>query len=161
MSIPAYKKVQDYILENIENESFEEDSQIPSEHELAKQFKVSRMTINRAIVELSQQGILTRVRGRGTFVAKKRVKSSPIRVVDISTEIMDRGSKYQIEIISQRVLPASKIIAKKLSVPEEESIYFCHLLHLENGMPLAMEKRYVSRSLVPQFFEQVSLSSLR
>lgn len=154
MSIPVYKKVQNYILENIENDIFEEGKQIPSEHILAKQFGVSRMTVNRAIVELSQQGVLKRVQGSGTFVSSKRVASPPIRIVDISTEILSRGSEYRIEMIAQKLQSASKSIAKKLEIPEGETVYFCHLLHHENNIPLAMEKRYVSRTLVPRFFEQ-------
>ncbi|WP_077929111.1 UTRA domain-containing protein [Wohlfahrtiimonas populi] len=154
MSIPVYKKVQNYILESIENDIFEEGKQIPSEHILAKQFGVSRMTVNRAIVELSQQGVLKRVQGSGTFVSSKRVASPPIRIVDISTEILSRGSEYRIEMIAQKLQSASKSIAKKLEIPEGETVYFCHLLHHENNIPLAMEKRYVSRTLVPRFFEQ-------
>lgn len=154
MSIPIYKKVQNYILENIENDIFEEGEQIPSEHILAKHFGVSRMTVNRAIVELSQQGILKRIQGSGTFVAGKRVASPTIRIVDISTEILARGSEYRIEMIEQKLLSSPKSIAKKLEIPEGETVYFCHLLHHENDIPLAMEKRYVSRTYVPQFFEQ-------
>ena len=154
MSIPVYKKVQNYILESIENDIFEEGKQIPSEHILAKHFGVSRMTVNRAIVELSQQGVLKRIQGSGTFVSSKRVASPPIRIVDISTEILSRGSKYRIEMIAQKLQSASKSIAKKLEIPEGETVYFCHLLHHENNIPLAMEKRYVSRTLVPRFFEQ-------
>jgi len=154
MSIPVYKKVQNYILESIENDIFEEGKQIPSEHILAKQFGVSRMTVNRAIVELSQQGVLKRIQGSGTFVSSKRVASPPIRIVDISTEILSRGSEYRIEMIAQKLQSASKSIAKKLEIPEGETVYFCHLLHHENNIPLAMEKRYVSRTLVPRFFEQ-------
>lgn len=154
MSIPIYKKVQNYILESIESDLFEEGEQIPSEIIIAKQFGVSRMTVNRAIVELSQQGILKRVQGSGTFVSSKRVASPPIRIVDISTEILARGSKYHIEMITQTLQSASKNIAKKLDIPEGETVFFCHLLHFENDIPLAMEKRYVSHSLVPKFFEQ-------
>ena len=154
MSIPVYKKVQNYILESIDNDLFEEGEQIPSEHILAKKFGVSRMTVNRAIVELSQQGVLKRIQGSGTFVAGKRVASPPIRIVDISKEIQDRGSAYKIEMITQKLLSSPKSIAKKLEIPEGETVYFCHLLHLENDVPLAMEKRYVSRTLVPKFFEQ-------
>ena len=72
MSIPIYKKVQNYILEKIENNEYSEGEQIPTEQELSQLFNASRMTINRAITELSRQNILKRIQGSGTFVMPKK-----------------------------------------------------------------------------------------
>lgn len=42
---------------------------VPSEATLMQQFGISRMTVNRALRELNQEGMVTRVQGSGTFVA--------------------------------------------------------------------------------------------
>ncbi|GGZ74408.1 histidine utilization repressor [Ignatzschineria indica] len=154
MSIPIYKKVQNYILEKIENNEYSEGEQIPTEQELSQLFNASRMTINRAITELSRQNILKRIQGSGTFVMPKKASSQPLTVVDIVGEIENRGNRHRAEIIAQKLLPASGLVAKKLEVPIESTLYFCHIIHFENDLPLAIEKRYIPHQLVPNFFEQ-------
>lgn len=154
MSIPIYKKVQNYILDKIDKNIFLEGEKIPTEQELSKIFNASRMTINRAITELSQQNILKRIQGSGTFVMPKKASSQPLKVVDIVGEIEGRGNQHKAEIISQKLIPASTIIAKKLEIDIDTTLYFCHIIHYENDLPLAVEKRFVPHHLVPNFFEQ-------
>ncbi|EFY03228.1 GntR family transcriptional regulator [Streptococcus dysgalactiae subsp. dysgalactiae ATCC 27957] len=48
---------------------------LPTEKELSEQFSVSCITSKRALVELEQEGLITRSRGKGSFVAEKQVKS--------------------------------------------------------------------------------------
>ncbi len=154
MSIPIYKQVQNFILENIERNIYAVGEKIPTEHELAEIFQASRMTINRAITELRQQDILKSVQGSGTFVMPKKVSSQPLRVVDIVGEIEGRGSSYRAQIITQKLIPASTFLAKKLDATEGDTLYFCHIIHFENELPLTVEKRFVPMKLVSGFFEQ-------
>lgn len=67
--IPLYHQIELYILGLIRQQNLGTDSQLPSEMELAHHFGVTRLTIRRALERLTQQGVLYRQRGRGTFVA--------------------------------------------------------------------------------------------
>jgi DNA-binding LacI/PurR family transcriptional regulator len=65
---PFYEQLKILLRRRIANGEFKADSAIPDERSLAAQMGISRMTARRAIVELSDEGLLRRVRGRGTFV---------------------------------------------------------------------------------------------
>ena len=65
---PKYVQIQNYILQKIESGEYTAGDKIPSEIELARQFDVSRLTVNPAVKELANSGIVERVQGKGTFV---------------------------------------------------------------------------------------------
>jgi len=69
-SIPLYYQIKEVIKEKIKSEQWKEDDRLPNELELAELFQVSRATIRQAVLELVNEGLLTRVKGRGTFIKK-------------------------------------------------------------------------------------------
>ncbi|MDO5365670.1 MAG: GntR family transcriptional regulator [Streptococcus dysgalactiae] len=70
-----YKKIYHFIKEQIASGRLQIGDRLPTEKELSAQFSVSRITSKRALVELEQEGLITRSRGKGSFVAEKQVKS--------------------------------------------------------------------------------------
>ncbi len=65
---PLYQQVQDHVLRQIKTGAWLPSDRIASENELAATLQVSRLTVNRAMRELSDQGYLVRIAGVGTFV---------------------------------------------------------------------------------------------
>src|SRR3972149_486138 len=74
-------------------------ARIPSEHELVGTMGVSRMTVNRALREMAEQGELVRIAGVGTFVGEQKAQSGLMRVANIADEIRGRGHKDACEIL--------------------------------------------------------------
>ncbi|KAF5066158.1 putative fructoselysine utilization operon transcriptional repressor [anaerobic digester metagenome] len=70
-----YEQVSNYIEIMIEKGTLTSGSKIPSEQELCELFNTSRITVRRAIKELSDKGVLEAVHGKGTFVSSKIKKS--------------------------------------------------------------------------------------
>lgn len=70
-----YKKIYHFIKEQIASGRLQIGDRLPTEKELSEQFSVSRITSQRALVELEHEGLITRSRGKGSFVAKKQVTS--------------------------------------------------------------------------------------
>jgi GntR family transcriptional regulator, arabinose operon transcriptional repressor len=68
---PKYQMVKDYVLSQIENQEFTEDERIPSESEFSKLLDVSSITVRKALSELVNEGVIYRVRGKGSFVASQ------------------------------------------------------------------------------------------
>lgn len=66
--VPLYRQVMDGITADIENGTYSVGSRIPSEAELSEIYSVSRITVRRAVKELSAEGLLTKKQGKGTFV---------------------------------------------------------------------------------------------
>ncbi len=83
MSTPAYQEIKDFILARIHAGEWAEGDQVPSENELAREFKVARMTVNRALRELTAEQVLTRIQGAGTFVARPKYESTLVAIRSI------------------------------------------------------------------------------
>lgn len=63
-----YKWIKQEIKEKIERHELKEGQVIPSESELCARYQVSRITVRKAIDELVRDGLVYRIKGKGTFV---------------------------------------------------------------------------------------------
>ena len=66
---PLYMRIKDDIKTDIKNGKYKKGDKIPTEPELSSAYDVSRITVRRAIEELSSEGYLIKKQGRGTFVS--------------------------------------------------------------------------------------------
>jgi len=154
MKTAKFTIIKDHICHMIENGEWEQHAKVPSENELADQFSVSRMTARRALQELTEQGLLIRSQGAGTFVATFKSQSSLLEIRNIADEIQQRGHKHhalQIELISVDV---NNEVAILLGLKESDHVFYSEVLHFENNEPIQLEQRYVSSQLVPNYLEQ-------
>lgn len=67
---PLYIQIREYMLDNITNNKWPPNKKIPSENELARKFNVSRITVSSAISQLVKEGIIYRIKGKGSFVSE-------------------------------------------------------------------------------------------
>ena len=73
---PAYQTIKNHVLSKIRDGAWIVGDAIPTEESLAREFGVSRMTVNRAIRELSDEQIVKRIQGSGTYVAQHKYQST-------------------------------------------------------------------------------------
>ena len=93
--LPLYQRVKNYILENIGTGQWQPGDRIPSEAKIVKTLGISRMTVNRALRELTDQGRLVRLQGVGTFVARSKPEFALLEIKNISQEITEKGGRYR------------------------------------------------------------------
>jgi len=152
--LPQYQKLKNHICREIDSGHWSEGHKISSENQLAEQFQVSRMTANRAVKELSQAGILTRVAGVGTFVAEKVPQASLFEIKNIAREIRDRGHAYSAGVVLLDTEPATEITALELEIPVATPVYHSLVIHRENGLPVQLEDRHVNPAMAPAYLKQ-------
>ena len=92
---PAYLRVKQHVLAQIQSGTWQEGEAIPGEEALARTFGVSRMTVNRAIRELSDEQIVERVQGSGTYVAQQKYQATLVEIRNIAEEIAARGHVHR------------------------------------------------------------------
>ena len=152
--LPLYAGVKQMILRHIRSGAWPPRHRIPSESELVGELGVSRMTINRALRELSLEGELVRMQGRGSFVAEGKQPSSVFEVRSIADEIIERGNRYSVKIVLLDRLRASPEMAEALDVTIESDVFHSILLHKENDIAVQLEDRYVNPKVAPRYLEQ-------
>ncbi|CAM5771007.1 histidine utilization repressor [Labrys miyagiensis] len=151
---PLYEKVKDYILTNIGTGHWSKDSKLPSENELVTALGVSRMTINRALRELTTAGLLIRIQGVGTFVAPPRPQSALIEINNIAAEILARGNRHRSEVLVLETLAATADLAASFEIARGQHLHHSIVVHFENDLPVQIEERFVNPALVPDYDKQ-------
>lgn len=151
---PLYLKLKDYIRAGIESGEWPVGSQVPSENEMTARFQVSRMTARRALQELTDEGVLVRTQGLGTFVAEPKPQSSLLEIRNIADEVTARGHAHRCEIHALRAERASLDVAKSLGLPDGAVVYHSVIVHKENDRAVQLESRYVNPAWAPEYLQQ-------
>ena len=113
---PAYLQVKEFIQQHISSGEWRPGDPVPSEATLMQQFGISRMTVNRALRELSAEGMVTRVQGLGTFVAELHRIASNLTIRDIQEEVVERGHVHAARVLLSQAEKASSELAQSLGL---------------------------------------------
>ena len=151
--LPAYDQVKSWIRGHIASGEWRPGDPVPSEAALMQQFRVSRMTVNRALRELAAEGLVTRVQGSGTRVAQLHRISSRLSIRDIHEEVVERGHVHTTRVLSTRKEKAGAAVAASLGLRSGAAVFHSVLVHLENGVPIQYEDRYVNPAAAPRYLE--------
>jgi GntR family histidine utilization transcriptional repressor len=151
---PLYQKVKNYITRQITTGDWARDTQIPSEHNLVETLGVSRMTVNRALRELTAEGYLIRLQGVGTFVSPCKPQSALLEIRSIADDIQQRGGKHtsRVHLLAEKKAPPD--IALQMELSAGQKIFHSIIVHSENGKPVQYSDRYVNPVVAPDYLNQ-------
>lgn len=153
LKAPAYQLLKTIITEQITGGHWDAGETIPSENEIASALGLSRMTVNRAIREMTLEGLLVRTRGVGTFVAEHKSSSALFEVRSIADEITERGHTHSSKVLTLEEIPAAQ--AHRRLAPElGERVFHSVLVHYDDGRPIQREDRYVNAQAIPDYLQQ-------
>ena len=153
-ALARYAQVKAHVTRRIQSGEWPAGFRLPSEHELVEQLKVSRMTVNRALRELVDQGRIVRVPGVGSYVAQDKPQSTLLQIGVLSEEIRQRGHEYRCQMLVVERLLAPATVGFLLDLAPGEPIFHTVCLHFDNDTPVQIEDRYVSPRVVPDFLDQ-------
>ncbi|MDT9594201.1 GntR family transcriptional regulator [Nocardioides zeae] len=136
----------------------EPGSAAPSERELVQRFGVARMTVRQAMDALVGEGLLERVPGRGTFVAKPRNEVGLL--LSFSAEMQRRGLMSESQTILARREQAGPGVARALDVTEGDAVIHWKRLRRADGQPMCVEDAYLNEVLLPGFLQSGMPTSL-
>jgi len=154
MTQALYQKAKDFVLHKVQAGDWKPGDLIASENQLVQTLGMSRMTVNRALRELADEGRLVRVNGVGTFVAEHKPQSNLMRISNIGDEIAARGHRYECRMLHMGRELASMSIAAAMGLATGTSVFHLLCVHLEEGVPVQLEDRYVNPELIPKLLEQ-------
>ena len=152
--MPIYAKLKQAISLKISSGEWQTNQRVPSESEVVKALGVSRMTVNRALRELTAEGLLVRHQGLGTFVAEKKAHSALFEVHNIAEEVAARGHTHRSELLVLESTKATMEEAMTLGVRTNHGIFRSVVLHFENELPIQIEERIVNATLAPEYDKQ-------
>src|SRR5271167_38446 len=148
---PLYLQVKRHILDNIGSGNWGTSARVPSENDIVKSFGVSRMTANRALRELRDEGILVRIAGVGSFVADSQARTHPLEIRGIADEIRARGHVHRSAIVWLGWVQAPERLAEDFCVAAGSELFGSLIVHFENDRPIQLEDRHVLPKLAPDY----------
>lgn len=151
---PIYQRVKQAIINQIRTGAWQPHQRIPSESELVNELGVSRMTINRALRELTSEGFLLRMQGVGTFVAEVKAYAAMLEVRNIAEEIAARGHQHSSRVILLQSLTADNELAEQFDTAPGQLLFHSQIVHYENDLPVQLEDRYVNPIEAPDYLQQ-------
>lgn len=123
---------------------------IPTEQELCDMFGMSRITVRRAVQDLVEEGLLNKVRGRGTFVAVPKhilgAQPAPERGFG---DMSSTGKRTVHKVLEKSVEHADTDLGKLLGIAPGSEVYYIRRLILEENFPMAIDNLFVSAKRFP------------
>jgi GntR family transcriptional regulator len=158
--IPIYHQIEETIKALIDNGELKPGDALPSENEYTNIFQVSRMTVRQAINNLVSLGYLYRQKGKGTFVAERKIEQTLKGLTSFTEDMKSRGMEPGSKLLKLELIPAPPSIARLLNLKEHDPIYEIKRIRLANQIPMAFETSYMPANLVKALTDEIVNHSL-
>ena len=145
-SSPLYHQLMQRITDDIEKGNYPVGSRIPPEHELEAAYQVSRVTVRRALAELTQSGLLERKQGKGTFVSVPKISRDLKSVHSFHDSCKNYGIAAGTRVIHVRTVPADDRDIRELGLREGDRVIEVLRIRLADGEPVILEKNHFSKA---------------
>ncbi|WP_349261233.1 histidine utilization repressor [Povalibacter sp.] len=122
---------------------------IPVEHELMRQYRCSRMTVNKVLTQMAQAGMIERRRKVGSFVRRPQSQSAVLSIPDIKAEVDALNLPYRFEILKRSKRAASRELRALLGTDESVPLLELVCRHFAGDQPFCLEYRLVNLQAVP------------
>jgi GntR family histidine utilization transcriptional repressor len=150
---PLYQVVKQYVLDRIDAGTWTPGDRVASEHELVAALGVSRMTVNRAMRELTAEGRLVRVAGVGSFVAPPSAQAHPLELRNIADDIRSRGGQHTSEVVELSRTTVPPTVARTFDLTPGRPMFHSLIVHADTGVPVQLEERWVEPTAAPGYLD--------
>jgi GntR family transcriptional regulator len=146
--VPMYRQLGARIIEAIEQRGLGPGDLLPGEHRLCEEFGVSRTVVRQALAQLEHQGVIERVKGKGTFIAHQKTPESLVHTLaGLYEEVAARGGHVHSEVRRQEFEPADEEIAEQLHVPVGARVLVIERLRFVDGEPWSLSTTWLPEAI--------------
>jgi Transcriptional regulators len=156
-----YVEIKERIKGDILNQTYKKGESIPSERELAALYGVTRITVQKAMDILVQEGFIERIHGKGMFVLKNTATSVYLLNNETSDSILGFSREFQgrVKVSSQllkfEVIQADTELAQHLEINAGDSVWFIRRIRLLDGNPVLVEDSNIPQSVIGEIPENI------
>ncbi|HET7626975.1 MAG TPA: GntR family transcriptional regulator [Bacillales bacterium] len=158
--LPIYYQLAEELRRRIEGEELRPGDLIPSERVLADKHGISRMTVRQAINSLVSEGLLTRRKGKGTYVASGKIEQPLQGLTSFTEEMKARGMLPTSRVVRFQAAKAPGHAAKELNLSADELVYEIVRIRMADGIPMAVETTFIPEALAPGLTREKAADSI-
>jgi GntR family transcriptional regulator len=141
---PMYDQLKHRLLEAIAADGLGPGDLLPGEHRLCEQYGVSRTVVRQALAQLENDGVIARVKGKGTFVARQKVPEALVHTLaGLYQEVAARGGRVHSRVFRQRVEPATGEAADALRLSPGQDVVVIERLRFVDGEPWSLSTTWM------------------
>lgn len=152
--VPLYRQLRDTFRQWIETGVYKPGDILPPESALEAQFDVSRITVRQAIIDLVQEGLLVRERGRGTFVKEPKITQNLNQITSWAETIMAMGMTAKTVECRLEETGPSVWVARLLGIGLEQRVTVIKRVRYANDEPMCIMTNYIVSRYVPGLTEE-------
>jgi len=157
---PLYRQLMQRIRADIASGVYPVHSRIPSEAELGGTYQVSRVTVRKALAELTREGLLRRMQGKGTYVCAPRLRKNLREVTSFHEACQVMGCVPGTKVISAQLIHAEDALREDLALTSDEAVEIIRL-RTADGDPVMLETNRFSMDYAYLMQEDMTASLYR
>lgn len=146
-SVPMHTQIREIIRRRVFDGTYAPHSQMPSESQMIEAFSVSRITIRQALGDLQKEGLIFKVPGKGSFVAKPKAFQSLSRLQGFGEAMGPSGYETFSQVLSTRQVAATEVVARRLQIGLGTPVYEIQRLRYLNREPISVDQSYFPLSI--------------
>ncbi len=141
--VPLYTQIRELLRQRILEGVYKSHQQMPSENEMVAMFAVSRITIRQALSDLQREGLVFRIHGKGTFVAKPKAVQSLTRLQGLGEALSTAGLEIRSRVLGHRVVRADAHVASRLGIAERDEVMEIRRVRCVDREPMSLDVTYL------------------
>ena len=146
-SQPLHSQIREIVRRRILDGTYASHTQMPSESQMMAAFDVSRITIRQALGDLQKEGLIFKVAGKGSFVAKPKAFQNLSTLQGFGEAMTPSGYETFSQVISMRQVKANETVARRLNLKPREAVYEIQRLRYLNREPISVDVSYFPLAL--------------
>lgn len=145
-----YRLIEDDLAAQIATGELDVEAKLPSEHELAERYGVSRMTVRQALDRLESVHLIVRHQGSGNFVSPLQVRGRRLtHLTSFTDDLMGVNRKVDTVVIKLEIVPAPGAVADGLHLKPAQAVNHFERLRTVDGVPAALQESWVPYAVAP------------
>ena len=148
--IPYYIQLMDILKEKVQHAEWAPGDQIPGEQDLCEHYQVSRTVVRQALRELEYEGVISRQKGKGTFISLPKISEGLVqKLTGFYQDMVERGLRPGTKVLHQNVIPSNDKIARFLNIKAGEKLIDIQRLRFINEEPIQLVTTYIPYEICP------------
>ncbi|MEE6261678.1 GntR family transcriptional regulator [Plantactinospora sonchi] len=153
--LPMYYQLKHLLVRDIERRRLQPGDRILGDHELCARYGVSRTVVRQALTDLENEGVIERVKGRGTFVAHPKTAEGLVQsLTGLFEDVAARGGHLRSEVRRAEVVPADAAVAADLGIDPGEPVIHLERLRFVDNEPWVWTVTHLPAALAPGLVEE-------
>lgn len=144
LSSPLYDQLRAAILLMISDRGLRPGDVLPSEHQLCKDFTVSRTVVRQALAQLDNEGLVRRIKGKGTYVSHPKTGERLMHtLMGLYEDVRIRGGVVRSDVLRHAIVPASTEVAGQLGILAKSPVMVLQRMRFVDDEPWALSTAWL------------------